>query len=241
MVAGAEDSTDVQCHAPLPEARSADGALEGRLTVLAAGMPLRYEVEVEGEQVVWRPGRASEEAIQEAAQPGEGRRCAAAEGAEDVHDVSACGGTGGQPVEPSAVPGVVEAPAVEEIQLLVEAFEHIVQQAEQSVGVAGVEQACRIPPLAAFAALLRQPGEGIAQCRQQGEEDLGAHGAVWRQAADVSDGDGLCALRSYGLGEGLMFEQVGGELCARVGGDVRTRELGDELCEPLRQTVQQGT
>ncbi|GBE62856.1 hypothetical protein BOVATA_043490 [Babesia ovata] len=99
----------------------------------------------------------------------------------------------------------------------------------------------QVPPLAAFAALLRQPGEGIAQCRQQGEEDLGAHGAVWRQAADVSDGDGLCALRSYGLGEGLMFEQVGGELCARVGGDVRTRELGDELCEPLRQTVQQGT
>ncbi|GBE62872.1 hypothetical protein BOVATA_043650 [Babesia ovata] len=47
-------------------------------------------------------------------------------------------------VEPSAVPGVVEAPAVEEIQLVVEAFEHIVQQAEQSVRVAGVEQACRV-------------------------------------------------------------------------------------------------
>ncbi|GBE62859.1 hemagglutinin-esterase homolog, putative [Babesia ovata] len=88
MVTGAEDCTDVQCHAPLPEARVADGVLEGRLTVLAVIMPLAYEVEVEGEQVVWRPGRASEEAIQEAAQP---------EGAEDVHDASPCTRTGGQP------------------------------------------------------------------------------------------------------------------------------------------------
>ncbi|GBE62999.1 DEAD DEAH box helicase, putative [Babesia ovata] len=202
MVAAAEDCTDVQCDAPLPEARSADGALEGRLTV------------------GWRPRWASEEASQETAQP---------EGAEDVHDGSALGGTGGQPgnvgeahgrlaraldagvlggqvmrqeahqavlqeglerrldaalgvlvtalvaylvtglvtylvgtlhgvalptgatdspavpaVKPSSVPGVVEAPAVEEIQLLVEAFEHIVQQAEQSVGVTGIEQACRV-------------------------------------------------------------------------------------------------
>ncbi|GBE62808.1 ATP-dependent RNA helicase, putative [Babesia ovata] len=97
MVTGAEDCRDVQCHVPLPEARVADGVLEGRLTVLAALTPPRYEVEVEGEQVVWRPGRTGEEAFQVAAQPGEGRRCAAAEGAENVHDVSACGGTGGQP------------------------------------------------------------------------------------------------------------------------------------------------
>ncbi|GBE60009.1 G-type lectin S-receptor-like serine threonine-kinase RLK1, putative [Babesia ovata] len=99
----------------------------------------------------------------------------------------------------------------------------------------------QIPPLAAFAALLRQPGEGVAQCGQRGEKDLGAHGAVWRQAADVSDGDGLCALGSYGLAEDLMFEQVSGELCARVGGDVRTRELVGEACEPLHQAVQHGT
>ncbi|GBE58891.1 ATPase, putative [Babesia ovata] len=97
MVTGAEEWSDVQCHAPLPEARVADGVLEGRLTVLAAAAPLRYEVEEESEQFVWRPWRASEEAFQVAAEPGEGRRCAAAEGAEDVHDVSACGGTGGQP------------------------------------------------------------------------------------------------------------------------------------------------
>ncbi|GBE62864.1 RRM domain-containing protein, putative [Babesia ovata] len=97
MVTGAEDRTDVQCHAPLPEGRSADGVLEGRLTVLAAATPVTYELVVKGEQVVWRPWRASEEAIQEAAEPGEGRRCAAAEGAEDVHDASALGGTGGQP------------------------------------------------------------------------------------------------------------------------------------------------
>ncbi|GBE62885.1 gamma-glutamyl cyclotransferase, putative [Babesia ovata] len=211
---------------------------EGGADVVAEGLE---EIVVKGEQVVWRPWRASEEASQGAAQPGEGRRCAAAEGAEDVHDASALGGTGGQPgnvgeahgrlarqagrrvhgrqlvrqkahqavleerlerrldaalgmlvtalvaylvghlvtylvvclvallgthlggtlhgvalptgatdaaavpaVEPSAVPGVVEAPAVEEIQLVVEAFEHIVQQAEQSVRVAGVEQACRV-------------------------------------------------------------------------------------------------
>ncbi|GBE62842.1 CUB and LCCL domain-containing 1, putative [Babesia ovata] len=97
MVTGAEDCTDVQCDAPLPEARSADGVIEGRLTVLAATAPLTYEVEEEGEQVVWRSRRAGEEAAQGAAEPGEGRRCAAAEGAEDVHDASACGGTGGQP------------------------------------------------------------------------------------------------------------------------------------------------
>ncbi|GBE62893.1 RNA polymerase sigma70, putative [Babesia ovata] len=238
-------ATDVQRHAPLPEARVADGVLEGRLTVLAVIMPLAYEVEVEGEQVVWRPGRASEEAIQEAAQP----------------------------VEPSAVPGVVEAPAVEEIQLLVEAFDDVEEQAEQSVRVAGVEQASRgeaflevcvvlcllnlladqdihvatvavvaqlavlqswrvgdlvagaleesaeftgcinlqVPPLAAFAAALPQPVEGVAQCGQRGEEDLGAHGAVGRQLCNVSDGDGLCALGSYGLGEGLIFDQGSGE------------------------------
>ncbi|GBE62819.1 hypothetical protein BOVATA_043120 [Babesia ovata] len=222
MVTGAEDWSDVQCHARLPEARSADGVLEGRLTVLNALSPVTYELVEESEQVVWRPGRAGEEAFQVAAQPGEGRRCAAAESAENVHDASACTRTRGQPgviggqlvreeahqaileerlerrldaalgmlvtrlvgilvghlvtslvgilvnllgtllvrtlhgvalprrssdaaavpaVEPSAVPGVVEAPAVEEIQLVVEAFEHIVQQAEQSVRVAGVEQA----------------------------------------------------------------------------------------------------
>ncbi|GBE62826.1 erythroid membrane-associated protein, putative [Babesia ovata] len=97
MVLGAEDCTDVQCDAPLPEARVADGVIEGRLTVLAVIMPLTYELVVKGEEFVWRPRRAGEEAIQEVAQPGEGRRCAAAEGAENVHDVSACGGTGGQP------------------------------------------------------------------------------------------------------------------------------------------------
>ncbi|GBE62831.1 sulfate transporter antisigma-factor antagonist STAS, putative [Babesia ovata] len=223
MFLGAEDCTDVQCHAPLPEARVADGVLEGRLTVLNAVTPLTYEVVVEGEQVVWRPGRAGEEASQVAAEPGEGRRCAAAEGAEDVHDASALSSTGGQPagaldtgavcrqlvrqeahqavleerlerrldaalrmlitalvtylvvclvallvthlvgtlhgvalptgatdvpavpaVEPSAVPGVVEAPAVEEMELVVEAFDDVEQQAEQSVGVAGVEQASRV-------------------------------------------------------------------------------------------------
>ncbi|GBE61909.1 glyoxal reductase, putative [Babesia ovata] len=211
MVTGAEDCTDVQCHAPLPEARVADGVLEGRLTVLNALSPVTYELVVKGEQVVWRPWRAGEEAFQVAAQPGEGRRCAAAEGAEDVHDASALGGTGGQPVEPPAVPGVVEAPAVEEIQLVVEAFEHIVQQAEQSVRVAGVEQASRIPPLAVFAALLRQPGEGVAQCGQRGEKDLGA-------------------LLTFFIGERLPG----------VGGDVRRCELGGELCEPLHQAVQHG-
>ncbi|GBE62843.1 zinc finger RNA-binding protein 2, putative [Babesia ovata] len=250
-------------------------------------------------------------------------------------------------VEPSAVPGVVEAAAVEEIQLVVEASEDVEEQAEQSVGVAGVEEACRggehsmrfmahlcecvgegrrcyalrvglkrqaaevseghsgvpgvllirleqrgqrfgveaqvhgvvpvlegqaffevcvvlcllnlladqdihvatvavvaqlavllsvgggdlvaaaveesaesvaqidvvVPPAAgaAFAALLRQPVEGVAQCGQRGEEDLGAHGAVGRQLCNVSDGDGLCALGSYGLGEGLIFDQGSGE------------------------------
>ncbi|GBE62895.1 family transcriptional regulator, putative [Babesia ovata] len=97
VVTCAEDRTDVQRHAPLPEARVADGVLEGRLTVLAAAAPLTYEVVVKGEQVVWRPWRASEEACQGAAEPGEGRRCAAAEGAEDVHDGSAWARTGGQP------------------------------------------------------------------------------------------------------------------------------------------------
>ncbi|GBE62837.1 multidrug transporter, putative [Babesia ovata] len=194
-------------------------------------------------EFIWRPWRASEEATQEAAQPGEGRRCAATEGAENVHDASASGGTGGQPgnvgeahgrlarqagrrsvtagaldtgvlgghvmrqeahqaileerlerrldaalgmlvtalvtylvaclaglmrallvgtlhgvalptgatdaaavpaVAPSAVPGVVGAPAVEEIELVVEAFDDVEQQAEQSVGVAGVEEASRV-------------------------------------------------------------------------------------------------
>ncbi|GBE62852.1 methyl-accepting chemotaxis, putative [Babesia ovata] len=97
MVTGAEDCRDVQCDAPLPEARVADGVLEGRLTVLNACVPLICEVEEEGEQVVWRPWRAGEEAFQVAAEPGEGRRCAAAEGAEDVHDGSAWARTGGQP------------------------------------------------------------------------------------------------------------------------------------------------
>ncbi|GBE59233.1 G-type lectin S-receptor-like serine threonine-kinase RLK1, putative [Babesia ovata] len=98
----------------------------------------------------------------------------------------------------------------------------------------------QIPPACstAFAALLRQPGEGVAQCGQQGEKDLGAHGAVWRQAADVCDGDGLCALGSYGLGGSLIFDQVGGERLPGVGRDVRTCELGGELCEPLHQAVQ---
>ncbi|GBE62874.1 transglycosylase, putative [Babesia ovata] len=46
MFTGAEDCTDVQCHAPLPEARVADGVLEGRLTVLAAATPVTYELVV---------------------------------------------------------------------------------------------------------------------------------------------------------------------------------------------------
>ncbi|GBE62830.1 luciferase-like monooxygenase family protein, putative [Babesia ovata] len=281
-----EGGTDVvaeglECHAPLPEARVADGVLEGRLTVLAATAPLTYEVVVEGEQVVWRPGRAAgaldtgavcrqlvrQEAHQAVLEERLERRLDAAlrmlitalvtylvvclvallvthlvgtlhgvalpTGATDVPAVPA--------VEPSAVPGVVEAPAVEEIELVVEASEDVEQQAEQSVGVAGVEQASRIPPAAVFAALLPQPAQGVAQCRQHGEEDLGAHGAVWRQLCNVSDCDGLCALGSYGLGEGFMFEQVSGELCAGVGGDIRTCELGGELCEPLHQAVQHGT
>ncbi|GBE62881.1 ribosome-associated GTPase, putative [Babesia ovata] len=70
----------------------------------------------------------------------------------------------------------------------------------------------QIPPLAVFAALLRQPVEGVAECGQQGEKDLGA-------------------LLTFFIGE----------LCAGVGGDVRTCELGGELCESLHQAVQQGT
>ncbi|GBE58596.1 MHCK EF2 kinase domain family protein, putative [Babesia ovata] len=57
-------------------------------------------------------------------------------GAADVSAVPA--------VEPSAVSGVVEAAAVEEIELVVEAFEHIEQQAEQCVRVMGIEQALRV-------------------------------------------------------------------------------------------------
>ncbi|GBE62816.1 ferric-rhodotorulic acid transporter, putative [Babesia ovata] len=66
-----------------------------------------------------------------------------------------------------------------------------------------------IPPAAVFAALLRQPVEGVAQCGQRGEKDLGA-------------------LLTFFISE----------LCAGVGGDVRTCELGGELCEPLHQAVQ---
>ncbi|GBE62827.1 DNA polymerase III subunit alpha, putative [Babesia ovata] len=69
----------------------------------------------------------------------------------------------------------------------------------------------QVPPLAAFAALLRQPGEGVAECGQRGEEDLGA-------------------LLTFFIGERLPG----------VGGDVRTCELGGELCEPLHQAVQHG-
>ncbi|GBE62122.1 Rrf2 family transcriptional regulator, putative [Babesia ovata] len=67
----------------------------------------------------------------------------------------------------------------------------------------------QIPPPAVLAALLRQPVEGVAQCGQRGEKDLG-----------------------------VLFTLTVGELCAGVGGDVRTCELGGELCEPLHQAVQ---
>ncbi|GBE62896.1 DNA-binding protein, putative [Babesia ovata] len=72
----------------------------------------------------------------------------------------------------------------------------------------------QVPPACstAFAALLRQPGEGVAQCGQRGEKDFR-----------------------------VLLTFVIGELCAGVGGDVRTCELGGELCEPLHQAVQQGT
>ncbi|GBE62899.1 exodeoxyribonuclease VII large subunit, putative [Babesia ovata] len=62
----------LECDAPLPEARVADGVIEGLPPVLAAAAPLTYEVVVKGEQLVWRPWRAGEEAFQVAAQPGEG-------------------------------------------------------------------------------------------------------------------------------------------------------------------------
>ncbi|GBE62839.1 lytic transglycosylase, putative [Babesia ovata] len=66
-------------------------------------------------------------------------------------------------------------------------------------------------PGTAFAALLPQPVEGVAQCGQQGEEDFR-----------------------------VLLTLTVGELCARVGGDIRTCELGGELCEPLHQAVQHG-
>ncbi|GBE61175.1 hypothetical protein BOVATA_026680 [Babesia ovata] len=87
----------LECHAPLPEARSAAGVIEGFLPVLTGLSPVTEEIVVKGEQLVWRAWRSGEEATQGAAEPGEGRRCAAAEGAENVHDASALGGTGGQP------------------------------------------------------------------------------------------------------------------------------------------------
>ncbi|GBE62805.1 tRNA-i(6)A37 thiotransferase enzyme, putative [Babesia ovata] len=69
----------------------------------------------------------------------------------------------------------------------------------------------QIPPAAASLALLRQPVQGVAQCGQHGEKDLGA-------------------LLTFFIGERLPG----------VGGDVRTCELVGELCEPLHQAVQHG-
>ncbi|GBE62855.1 NAC domain containing protein, putative [Babesia ovata] len=47
-------------------------------------------------------------------------------------------------VAPSAVPGVVEAPAVEEIELVVEASEDVEEQAQQRLHVRGIQQACQV-------------------------------------------------------------------------------------------------
>ncbi|GBE63000.1 restriction endonuclease, putative [Babesia ovata] len=70
----------------------------------------------------------------------------------------------------------------------------------------------QIPPLAASLALLRQPGEGVVQCGQHCEKDLG-----------VLVGVSLPALR------------------ARVARDVRTAELPDEGTESPAHGVQRGS
>ncbi|GBE62900.1 serine beta-lactamase mitochondrial, putative [Babesia ovata] len=104
-------------------------------------------------------------------------------GATDVPAVPA--------VEPSAVPGVVEAPAVEEIELVVEASEDVEEQAEQSVGVAGIQQACRVGVevdgvYASGITVAEQ--RDVRECVGEGSESDVLRVGLKRQAAEVSEG-----------------------------------------------------
>ncbi|GBE62968.1 CASP8-associated 2, putative [Babesia ovata] len=116
-------------------------------------------------------------------------------------------------VEPSAVPGVVEASAVEEIQLVVEAFDDVEEQAEQCVRVTGIQQASGVGVEVAgvdATCVAEAEQRDLRECVGEGSESDVLRVGGQRQAAEVYQGHvgvpGVRLLRLEQRRHGIMSD-----------------------------------